>query len=139
MSDEDQIIAVIDRFWDVVVEVRNPPDPESDLWDEVATGSLMENVTADLAVGEAARHPDGNPENLVRLEVLTLEDEFALVNLCLRDDTIAYDMATGAILNDEVLYVHIQHQVEPTEAGWRVSRSFLIESFEEESSCVESF
>jgi hypothetical protein len=141
-SDEDQILDVVTRFWDVVVEANNPPDPDSPLWATVASGDqlddLRERSREKAAAGEANRYPEPEQSQLPRLEILVIEDGFAVVNVCLRDDTVLYSIETNEVLNDEVLYLWIQLTLQD-DGGWRVIESTLIEQLDGSTSCAEAF
>jgi len=141
-SDEDQILDVVRRFWDVIVEANNPPDPESPLWATVASGEqlddLRERSREKAAAGEGNRYPEPEQNQLPRLEVLVVEDGFAVINVCLRDDTVLYSIETQEVLNDEVLYFWIQLTLQD-DLGWRVIDSTSIEQLEGDTPCAEAF
>lgn len=141
-SDEDQILDVVKRFWDVIVEANNPPDPDSPLWATVASGDqlddLRERSREKAVAGEANRYPEPEQSQLPRLEILVIEDGFAVVNVCLRDDTVLYSIETNEVLNDEVLYLWIQLTLQD-DGGWRVIESTSIEQLDGSTSCAEAF
>ena len=141
-SDEDQILDVVRRYWDVVVEANNPPDPDSPLWETVATGQrlelLVQRSRERSTAGEGTRHPPLRMNQLPRIEILVLEDGVAAVNVCLRDDVILYDTATGEILDDEILHFWYQMIVAKSDE-WLVVESNRIEKLSQEETCADAF
>ena len=141
-SDEDQILDVVKRYWDVLVIANDPPNPDSLLWESVASGErldlLRQRSRERLAAGEGTRHPPLRTNQLPRIEILVIEDEVAAVNICLRDDVILYDIATGEILDDEIL--HFWYQMIIAKSGvWLVTESNRIEQLTEEEACAAAF
>ncbi|MDG1410997.1 MAG: hypothetical protein P8L46_07165 [Acidimicrobiales bacterium] len=141
-SDEDQILDVVRRYWDVVVEANNPPDPDSPLWETVATGErlelLVQRSRERSAAGEGTRHPPLRMNQLPRIEILVVEDGVAAVNVCLRDDVILYDIATGEILDDEILHFWYQMIVAKLDE-WLVVESNRIAKLSQEETCADAF
>ena len=141
-SDEDQILDVVTRFWDVIVEANNPPDPDSPLWETVATGQALEGVREQskrwLEERSGLRHPTPRQEQLSKVEILVLEDSVAVVDVCLRDDGILHNIDTGAVLNDEIIHLWIQVYA-LHEDRWLVTEVQTIAEFDQEAACAGSF
>jgi hypothetical protein len=143
LTDEEQIIAVVERFYEVIVEANNPPILDNPIWDEVATPELADGLR-DRAPGnledrEGLRHPDPAPPAVVSHSFLLLEADLAVLDVCREDDAILYDLDTGEILNDEVLFFWKQMFLVPTPEGWRVTDTNTIEEFAEVEPCVDSY
>ena len=140
---EAEILAVIDLYIDVFVEGMNPPDPEYGLWETVTIGAELEHVrrlaAERLQAGRGTRHRDEPHPLVTRAAFLLLETETALIDICVVDDTLVYDIATGEIVDDEIRYAHLQVAVEHTADGWRVARALLIDRFHVESECGAAF
>jgi hypothetical protein len=143
LTDEEQIIAIVERFYEVVVEANNPPVLDDPIWDEVATLDFADGLRdlAPRSIGEreGARHPDPAPPAVVNPSALTIDDELAVLNMCLRDDSILYDLDTDEILNDEVLFFWKQIYFARTSDGWLVSDTNTIQEFTEEQPCVDAY
>jgi hypothetical protein len=143
LTDEEQIIAVVERFYEVIVEANNPPILDNPIWDEVATPELADGLR-DRAPGnledrEGLRHPDPAPPAVVSHSFLLLEADLAVLDVCREDDAILYDLDTGEILNDEVLYFWKQVFVVRSTEGWRVNDTNTIEESSGKQACVDSF
>ena len=141
-SDEDQILDLVRRYWDVVVEANNPPDPDSALWETVASGQALEGVRDQsrrwLEERRGLRHPSPRQEQLSKVEILVLEDGVAVVDVCLRDDGILHNIDTGDVVDDEVIHLWIQVYAQ-YEDRWLVSEVQTIEQFDQEAACAGSF
>ena len=141
-SDEDQILDVVTRYWDVVVEANDPPDPDSPLWETVATGQALQGVREQskrwLEERSGLRHPAPRQEQLSKVEILVLEDSVAVVDVCLRDDGILHNIDTGAVLNDEIIHLWIQVYA-LREDRWLVTEVQTIAEFDQEAACAGSF
>ncbi len=142
LTDEEQILAVIQRYWDVLTEGNNPPDPEYPGWAEVAAGEklvgLRERAAQNLEAGTGSR-PGSSEPRARRLEISTVDSEKAVVDVCLRDDGILYDLDSGAVLNDDVIYLWYQAVVELVDSAWRVTRTMKIQELGGVESCDSAF
>lgn len=143
LSDEDQILAIIDLYWHALVEGMNPPDPEAAIWEQVAIGSqldhLRDRAAEKLAAAEGNRYREDRYALVTRAEFISLEDGIAGVNTCIFDDTLLYDLETGEILDDELRLGWVQIVLEESPAGWRVFRTEIIERHETEEECDAAF
>jgi hypothetical protein len=141
-SDEDQILDVVRRYWDVLVIANDPPSPDSLLWESVASGERLELLRQRSrersTAGEGTRHPPIQMNQLPRIEILVIEDGVAAVNICLRDDVILYDLATGEILDDQILHFWYQMIVAKSDV-WLVTESNRIEELTQEEACEDAF
>lgn len=143
LGDEELIVAVVERFYEVVIEANNPPDPESDLWDDVAVpvaaGYLRARSVEKLEAGEGNRYPDPRRIQVLAPQIPILDGNAAVINICLRDDTVLHDLTTAEVLNDDVVFVWVQHRLTNTHRGWRVSATTNVQRFDEEAPCVASY
>lgn len=140
---EAEILAVIDLYWHTGVEANDPPDADHELLTQVAAGDLLDHIRSvaveKLAAGEGNRYRDGRVDVVRRAQIARLEDGLAIVNICLVDDTLLYDLETDEILDDELRIRWLQHAVELTGDGWRVVRALLIERLTSEDLCDSAF
>ena len=141
-NDEERIITVIERFYEVTIEANNPPDPDSPLWDEVVTpdfaDTLRETSARNVVDGEGLRYPDPRQPQVIQPRIIVQRGPFAVVDMCLRDDTILYSLADESILNDEVIFVWKQIWMSETAEGWRATTTTSVERFESEDECTAS-
>ncbi len=142
-SAEDEIRAVTDLSLHALVEGMNPPNPDHDVWALVAVGERLESFRAraaqKLAAGEGNRYRNERHSLIARAEFLLLEDTRAVIDMCVVDDTLLYDLTTGEILDDEIRLGHFQVALDLTDAGWRVARALLINRLETEDECDSAF
>ena len=142
-SDEDQIMAVVRRFYEVAIEANNPPNPNSSLWTEVATDELTATVSArsaeKLASGEGTRLAESSFDSVIAPKLVLLEADMAVINTCIRDDAVRYDLATGEVLDSTVGFVWVQHGLTRTGAGWRISTTNNVSQFDQEGPCVSEY
>lgn len=142
-TDEEQIDALIERYWQVVFAANNPPDPDYPGWDEVATPRLAEGRRARSAEnlqnnrGIAPLEPDAR-FNLG--SVVTVLDGQAIGFHCFRDFAYGYELDTGEVLGEARVVSLVRVEVVETEVGWRLR---LVDPFEhwrdgEEAACVEA-
>ena len=98
LSDEQQILDVIERYWWTVGNAFDPPEPNAELWLDVATyeNTLRrhERQQARLEAGEGVRTltPDG--PFLIGGVVTSLSSESAVAFVCVIDDAVLFDLET---------------------------------------------
>lgn len=140
---EAEILAVIDLYWHTGVEANDPPDPDHELLPLVAAGGLLDHLRAvaerKIADREGNRYRDGTAKVVQRAEVMGIDGDIALVEVCVVDNTLLYDLDSGAILDDDIRIVHAQHTVEQTASGWRVVEARRVQRLGEAEQCESAF
>ena len=143
LSEDDQVFAAIRRYFEVLVEANDPPDPTSTLWDDVATpdraDALRAKAQENLAARRGVRWPvDRRP--LVRAPATVVRrDSIAVVDACVRDNLVAYDLDTGAVIDDSVAYSWVQLTVTDHFGGLLVSQYNKVQEFESEGPCIDAY
>ena len=107
LSDEQQILDVIERYWWTVGNAFDPPEPNAELWLDVATYEntirRLERQQAKLDAGEGIRNSNPDGPFVLSGAVRSATSESAVAVVCVRDDATLYDLKTGEILAAEAL------------------------------------
>lgn len=141
-TDEEQIDALIERYWETVVAASDPPDPDFVGWDDVATPENAERRRARAAENIANNRGVGQAETGAPLVLATrvafLGTDRAVVHICLRDNAFAYELDTGDITQELHVVSLKSVTVRRIDVGWRVDSSQQIQDFDpdEEEQCV---
>ncbi len=142
-SEAEQILAAIERYYRVLVEANDPPDPNSPLWDSVAAprraAALRAKAAENLAADRGVRWPEDR-QPLVHAPLTILrQDSIAVVNLCLRDSLETYDVNTGTVIDDSVSYSWAQLTVTDHFGPWLVSQYRTVQEFESQEPCIAAY
>ena len=143
LTDEEQIDALIEEYWQVVFAANNPPDPDYAGWDDVAT--------PELAAGRRARSAENlrdnrgiaplDPEEPFNLgSRVTVLGPRAIIFHCFRDFAYAYALDSG-VITEEVSVVSVERmEARLTESGWRIDSARWLSGFDrgQEAECGES-
>ena len=123
-SVEQQIFATIVEYYDVWLAANNPPNPNSPLWDNVVGSKLAAQLSAEIQANLDAKRGVRWPEDrqaMVRLPwVLYGEGPVFIVNFCLFDNVVHYDLATNEVLDDSASYRSQQLTLSNASGRWRV-------------------
>ena len=143
LSEDDHVFAAIKRYFEAFVEANDPPDPTSKLWDDVATPNRADALRAraeeNLAAGRGVRWP-GDRQSLVRApRTILREDSIAVVDTCVRDSLVTYDLNTNAVIDDSVLYFWVQLTVTDHFGGLLVSQYRKVQEFDSEGPCIAAY
>ena len=143
LSEQEQIFAAIELYYEVLVAANDPPTEDSLLWDDVATpnraAALRAKAQENLAARRGIRWPEDR-QPLVRSPSTVLrQDSIAVVNICLRDNLETYDLDTDAVIDDSVSYAWVQLTITDHFGGWLVSQYRTVQQFETEELCVASY
>ncbi len=143
LSEDDHVFAAIERYYEVLVEANDPPDPTSTLWDDVTTAkradALRVKAQQNLAARRGVRWP-ADRQPLVRApNTVVRRDSIAVVDICLRDSLVTYDLDTDAVIDDSVLYSWVQLTVTDHFGGLLVSQYNKVQEFESEGPCTAAY
>lgn len=143
LSDDDQVFAAVRRYFEAVVEANDPPDPTSTLFDAVATpdraDALRTRAQQNFAARRGIRWP-ADRQPLVRAPRTVLRhDSIAVVDTCVRDSLVTYDLDSDAALNNAVSFFWVQLTVTDHFGPLLVSQYRRIQDFQSEGPCVDAY
>ena len=142
-SDEQQIFAAIDRYYEAMIEANDPPDPASPLFDEVAVPEFADRLRAkareNLKAKQAVRWAEDRQPWVKSPNVVWRQGSIAVVDLCLRNNGVLYDLESGEIIDDSVGYYWRQVTVSNRYGNWLVSEHRIVEEFDSEEACIASY
>ncbi len=143
MSEEQQIFAAIERYYEVLIEANDPPDPASPLWDEVAVPEFADRLRAkareNLEVRKAVRWAEDRQPWVKSPHIVWRQGSIAVVDLCLRNNGVLYDIGTKEIIDDSVGYYWRQVTVSNHYGSWLVSGNQTVQKFDAEEACIASY
>ena len=143
LSSDDQVFAAISRYFEAVVEANDPPDPTSTLFDGVATpdraDALRARAQQNLAARRGVRWP-ADRQPLIRAPHTVLRrDSIAVVDACVRDSLVTYDLDSDAAINSSVSYFWVQLTVTDHFGPLLVSQYRKIQDFQSEGPCIDAY
>ena len=139
---EEAATAVYLAYWDAYLEATaEPVDPRLPAMQQLMTGDHKRVVTRDLedrqARGEAARLPTNSQ---LRHEVLSADlqpDGSVQITECEVNDAIIYDVANGAVINDEVVAKLATATMVTEGDSWRIADSTVVRRWPGAVECAE--
>ena len=143
LSEDDHVFAAVRRYFEAVVEANDPPDPTSTLFDDVATpdraDALRARARQNLAARRGVRWP-ADRQPLIRAPHTVLRrDSIAVVDTCVRDSLVTYDLDSDAAVNSSVSYFWVQLTVTDHFGPLLVSQYRKIQEFESEGPCTDAY
>lgn len=142
-SDADLEKLLIDRylaFWESrQLANQAPPNPDHPSLSEYATGAQLENVISETSRrrddGLAIRTPDNS---LSRHEVRVVESSDAEATLqdCSVNDGVIYRVATGEVVNDDVVTQSIRATMRLVDGQWKLERATLVQEWPGVAGCA---
>ena len=128
-------------YWEAYLEATaEPVDPQLPAMQELMTGDHQRVVTRDLedrqARGEAARLP---PNSQLRHEIHSADlqsDGSVRITECEVNDAIIYDVASGAVINDDVV-TKLATATMVDERGWKIADSTVVGRWPGAVECTE--
>jgi hypothetical protein len=129
-------------YWDAYMEATaEPVNPQFPAMQQLVTGAQQRVVTRDLenrqARGEAARLP---PNSRLQHEVLSAElqgDGSVQITECEVNDAIVYDIASGAIINDDIVTKLATAEMVNEGGSWKIRDSTVVRRWPGEVECGE--
>ena len=67
------------------------------------------------------------------------QGSIAVVDLCLRNNGVAYDLDTNEVIDDSIGYYWRQITVSDRSGNWLVSGNQRVEKFDAEEACIASY
>lgn len=114
----DAYLAAIDAFY----LAANPPDPDHPALAATHAGDLLSEVRASLRElddgGVALRK---GPLSAADPAVIALDGDIAFIEDCAVDADIQFEVATGEVVDDSVIFGRFTAQLERRGAGWVVT------------------
>lgn len=143
LSEEQQVFSAIERYYEVLVEANDPPDPDSPLWDQVAAPEFADRLKA-IARGSledriAVRWAEDRQPWVKSPSVVWKQGSLVVVDLCLRNNGVLYDLDTGEIIDDSIGYYWRQVTVSNRSGNWLISENRLVQKFEAQETCIASY
>lgn len=137
---EEEITARYLAFWEARFAAnQNPPNPDDPQLAEFATGEQLENVVAETRrrrdEGLALRRPDNS---ISERDVVVSEvngDEASLQD-CSVNDGIIYRVATGEVVNDDVVTQSVSATMRRVDGEWRLERATLVQEWQGVAGCA---
>ena len=143
LSEDDHVFAAIDRYFEVIVEANDPPNPDSPLFDDIASparaAELRGMARENLTLGRGIRLPADRQPFVRAPHTVLRQDTIAVVDLCLRDNLETYDLNTDAVIDDSVVYSWVQLTVTDHFGGLLVSQFNTVQRFDSEEPCRAAY
>ena len=143
LSEDDHVFAAIERYFEVVVEVNDPPNPDSPLFDDIASPwhavGLRRDARENLTLGRGTRVPADRQPFVRAPNTVVRRDSIAVVDICLRDNLETYDLNTDAVIDDSVAYSWVQLTVTDHFGGLLVSQFNTVQKFDSEEPCIAAY
>lgn len=125
-TDEAEVRATIDRYWDAwFAAVANPPNPDSPELNELLTGQAWATITGSIremkANGEFVRQPQPSVFERRTTTVVFDTQRIAHVRECIVDDLVVVRSNTNQIVNDSVSTYVFDSTLANDGTGWRIT------------------
>jgi len=139
-SVEEEITARYLAFWEARFAAnQDPPNPDDPQLAEYATGQQLANVIDETArrrdEGLALRRPQNSVgEHDVR--VSSVDGDVARLQDCTVNDGIIYRVATGEVVNDDVVTQSVSATMRRVDGEWRLERATLVQEWPGVAGCA---
>ena len=139
-DEEAAVIAAYLAYWDTLLIITNPGQPDSPLIEQVATGPAADRLRQIAAerveLNEAWRLPE-NSQYRRDPEILQLEDAEAVVGDCVVDDGYRVNLGTGAMSDDAVAtQLWRVTMSKATDGDWRVDTTQMLTRWDGVAGCA---
>lgn len=142
-SNADVEKLLIDRylsFWESrQLANQAPPNPDHPSLSEYATGAQLENVISETRRrrddGLAIRTPD-NSVSRHDVRVIESSDTEATLQDCSVNDGVIYRVATGEVVNDDVVTQSIRATMRVVDGQWKLERATLVQEWPGVAGCA---
>lgn len=137
---EAEITARYLAFWEARFAAnQDPPNPDDPKLAELATGEQLENVVAETRRrrddGLALRRP-GNSISEHDVAVRAVDGDVASLQDCAVNDGIIYRVATGEIVNDDVVTQSVSATMRRVDGEWKLERATLVQEWQGVAGCA---
>ena len=138
-EDEEQIALLISDYWTAYFEANDPPDPGHVTLNEILVGGArdtsLENITKRQRLGQVVRPREGSrfQSEVLRIDLREMD---ARAEVCVIDDSLLLDRASGMVLNDAVMTYLFDFHLYSVDGRWRISERTLLRQWEGATQCV---
>ena len=143
LSEDSHVFAAVGDYFDALVEANDPPDPTSGLFSEIATPNLAELLRADtqehLSARQGIRRPADRQTLMRAPQTVLRRDSIAVVDACIRDNLVVYNLDTGAAEDDSLRYLWVQLTVTDQYGPLLVSQYRKVQEFDSEEPCIGAY
>lgn len=135
-----QIVDRYEAFWDARFRANQAPvNPGAPSLAEYATGSQLENVTAEtqqrLDDGLALR-PADQPATDHRVHVVSVTADRAELQDCFVNDGVVYRVETGEVVDEAVVTRSVSASMAIVDGVWKLERATVIQEWEGVAGCA---
>ena len=137
---EEEVIARYQAFWEARFEAnRAPVNPDHPGLQEYATGAqldqVLEETRQNLESGTAFDHPE---EPIARrvVRVVEINGNEAVLQDCAVNDDIVYRVATGDVLDDDVVTHNVEATMRRVGGVWKLEAARLVQQWEGVAGCA---
>ena len=134
--------AAIDQyvgFWRARLEANAPPNPDHPSLAEFAVGAQLDNVINETRrrrdEGLAIRRPENSVSKHDVAVVSAAPDEITLQD-CSVNDGVIYRVATGEVVNDDVVTQNIRATMRLVDGKWKLERAELVQEWPGVAGCA---
>lgn len=141
-GDEQQVIDQYLGFWEARFAANQEPvNPDHPSLREYATGAQLDNV-----IEETRRRRDEGlafrwPEDSVHAHDVTVAESSpteVILQDCSVNDGIIYRVATGEVVDDDVVTQNIRATMQLVEGVWKLARATLVQEWEGVAGCAST-
>jgi hypothetical protein len=134
------VVARYRMFWQVRFEAnREPVNPDDPRFAEYATGQQLANVVKETRErrdnGLAIRRPEPSVADL-RVQVLEIDGDTALLQDCTVDDGIVYRVPGGDVVDSEVVTYSVAATMRRVDGAWKLDHTKVIQKWEGVAGCA---
>lgn len=142
-SDDAVAQKVIDAYlgyWDAIRAANDPPNENHPDLKRFATGDAYESVfdaaQTNRLAGRALRLPDDSISEH-RVEVVSIDNDEAIVRDCSVNDGLVVDIDTGEVVNDEVVTRLATGRLRRADGVWKVATTKVERTWEGVAGCAD--
>jgi hypothetical protein len=139
VDEEAAVIAAYLAYWDTLLIVTNPGQPDSPLIDQVATGAAADRLRQIASERLAADEATALPEPTLRshdVRVVSRTGSESVIRDCNVDDSFRLDLSTGERTNADVetnLWRALLRKGE--DGAWRVAETMVLNQWSGVTAC----
>ena len=140
LDSQADVVARYRMFWQVRFEAnREPVNPDDPRFAEYATGQQLANVVKETRErrdnGLAIRRPEPSVADL-RVQVLEINGDTALLQDCTVDDGIVYRVQGGDVVDSEVVTYSVAATMRRVDGTWKLDHTNVIQKWEGVAGCA---
>ena len=140
LDPQADVVARYRMFWQVRFEAnREPVNPDDPRFAEYATGQQLANVVKETSErrdnGLAIRRPEPSVADL-RVQVLEIDGDTALLQDCTVDDGIVYRVQGGDVVDSEVVTYSVAATMRRVDGTWKLDHTNVIQKWEGVAGCA---